>query len=167
MAFHIHDTMNPRRLSAVAMMLALLTVTGAQGADKSKESSFGKGKAGAPLLTRAQLRACMALHERVHAQGEEATRVRAVLESDKAEIARLGVQLKERLAMLDRTNVEAVQTYNEQAQARDKLIDDYEARVAAFNGKAETLHNERDAFAKGCENRRYDEKDETAIKNGR
>lgn len=159
--------MNPRRLSAVALIFALLAVTVAQGADKSKESSFGRGKAGAPLLTRAQLRECMALQERVHAQGEEAARVRAALDSDKAEVGRLGVQLKERLAMLDRANVEAVQAYNEQAQARDKLIDDYEARVAAFNTKAEALHNERDAFAKGCENRRYDEKDEIAIKNGR
>jgi hypothetical protein len=159
--------MNPRRLSAAAMMVALLAVTVAKAADKSKESSFGKGKAGAPLLTRAQLRECMVLQERALAQGEEATRVRAALDGDKAEIARLGVQLKERLAVLDRANVEAVQTYNEQAQARDKLIDAYEARVAAFNANAEAVHNERDAFAKGCENRRYDEKDENAIKNGR
>jgi len=159
--------MNPRQSSAVVLIFALLAVTVAQGADKSKESSFGKGKAAAPLLTRAQLRECMALQERVHAKGEEATRVRAALDSDKAEIARLGAQLKERLAVLDRTNVEAVQTYNEQAQARDKLIDDYEARVTAFNTKAEALHNERDTFANGCENRRYDEKDEIAIKNGR
>jgi len=60
-----------------------------------------------------------------------------------------------------------VAAYNEQAQARDTQIDDYQARVTTFNARVEARQAERDAFAKNCNNRRYFEEDEIAIKKGR
>ena len=157
-----------RRSPLLALFVALwLAVPGAQAADKPKESSFGKGKPGGPLLTRPQLRDCMARQERVRAQTDETVKLQAGLEQDKAEIAKNGLALKEQFAALDRGNAEAVDAYNAQAQARDKMIDDYEARAPQFNAKVESLQLERAGFAKTCENRRFDEVDEIAIKNGK
>ena len=154
--------------SLLAVLTALsLAMPGVQAADKPKESSFGKGKASGPLLTRAQLRDCMARQDRVRAQTDETVKLQAGLEQDKAEIAKTGMALKEQFAALDRGNAEAVDAYNAQALARDKMIDDYEARTPQFNAKVESLQMERAAFASGCENRRFDEVDEIAIKNGK
>jgi hypothetical protein len=134
----------------------------------AQQGSFGvKSKAGGPLLSREQLRECMALDQRVRTLGDETVKAQAELDKEKAEIARIGAGLKEQLAALDRTSADAVAAYNEQAQAFDKRVDAYNAASAPFNAKADTLKSEREAFAKGCENRRYDEKDEIAIRNGK
>ena len=79
----------------------------------------------------------------------------------------LGNALKEQLAALDRTSQEAVDRYNAQAAERDKRIDAFEARMPPFNEKVENLANERAAFSKRCDNRRYDELDEIAIRKGK
>ena len=79
----------------------------------------------------------------------------------------LGQSLKEQLAALDRSSQEAVDQYNGRAAARDQRIDALEARMAPFNARVEAVAAERAAFGKRCDNRRYDERDEIAIKNGK
>ena len=100
-------------------------------------------------------------------QEEDLTREQAALATTKGEIGRSGDALKAGLETLDRTNAEAVAAYNDQAQARDKQIDDYQARVTAFNTRVDAAKTERDAFSKACENRRFFEEDEIAIKKGK
>lgn len=131
----------------------------------SKSGSFGQGKG--PLLTREELRSCMAQQERIRTQNEAATRERETLEKEKADIVQDGQALKDQLATLDRTNKDAVTQYNEAVTARDKRIDAFEARMPEFNGKVEALQKERQAFAGQCDNRRYDEDDEIAIRKGK
>ena len=154
-------------LNRVILVCAWAAFASAQAADPPKQSSFGKGKTGGPLLTRAELRDCMARQQRVRAQSDETVKLQAELDKEKTEVTQLGAALKEQLAALDRDNAEGVGAYNQQAQAFDKRVDDYNALTPAFNAKLESLKNEREGFAKGCENRRFDEKDEIAIKNGR
>ena len=155
-------------LIRTAVLLIAVALPLAHAADPPKQGSFGvKSKAGGPLLTRAELRDCMARQERVRAQGDATVKAQAEFEAEKAEVTRLGAALKEQLAALDRTSAEAVAAYNEQAQAFDKRVDDYNAATPAFNAKVDALKNEREAFAKRCENRRFDELDEIAIKNGK
>lgn len=132
-----------------------------------KESSFGKGKATGPLLTRAQLRECMAQQERMRVMTEEAVALQTQFNAEKADLAQQGVTLKEELAVLDRTNVQAVEQYNLKAAARDKAIDAFEAGTEAYNKRVKRLTMEREIFVSGCENRRYDEKDEIAIQQGK
>jgi hypothetical protein len=154
--------------------LALFQPVGAQ-AQKAKEaarevvkeSSFGKGKATGPLLTRAQLRECMAQQERMRVMTEEAVALQTQFNAEKADLAQQGVVLKEELAVLDRTNVQAVEQYNAKAAARDKAIDAFEAGTEAYNKRVKRLTMEREIFVSGCENRRYDEKDEIAIQQGK
>ena len=158
-------TMRPMRFVCPHLVAAALAVGGAQAADKP--ASFGKGKSGGPLLTRAQLRECLAVQARVQGLRQESIQLQASLDADKAEIARLSALHQDKLAALDRTSAEAVDVYNLEGVALDKQIDAYNARTPAFNAKVQALQIERDAFTKGCESRDYDEKDELAIKNGK
>jgi hypothetical protein len=162
-----------KRPTALVLMATLVAAGGLQAADKPqakpqpKSASFGKGKADGPLLTRAQLRECLAQQGRVRTMSEATMKLQTALDADKAEITRLGTVLTDKLAALDRTSAEAVQAYNAEALARDQLIDAYNARTPEFNTKVDALQTERDAFTKNCENRNYDEDDEFAIKAGK
>ncbi|MEO7338844.1 MAG: hypothetical protein ABIV63_19905 [Caldimonas sp.] len=160
-----------RERAVLDLALALLVCAGlcmatgvARAADKPRESSFGKVKPGARVLTPVELRECLSQQDKLHAGTDEMTRQQATLTANKAEIDRLGIGLKEQSATLDRTSADAVAAYNVQAQSRDKMIDEYQDGVSAFNAKVEALKTDQAVFAKGCENRRYDEADEMSIR---
>ena len=144
---------------------ALLMASAALAADKP--ASFGKGKASGPLLTRAALRECLAQVPRMRSLSEDIAKAQAAMNDEQAEIAKLDATHKDRLSTLDRTSAEAVNTYNAEGQGLDQRIDAYNARTPAFNAQVAALQTEREAFAKNCENRNYDENDEAAIKNGK
>ena len=150
------------------LTLILLTAGTGHAADKpKKQGAFGTGKAVGAYLTRDQLRACLAQHAQTMRRDAALQQEQAALTNAKAEIARSGDVLKLQLEVVDRTQADAVAAYNEQAKARDQQIDDYQARVTAFNTRVEDRQAERDAFAKNCDNRRYFEEDEIAIKKGK
>jgi hypothetical protein len=151
------------------LILPLLAATLAVAADKpgKREASFGDGKATGPYLTREQLRICLARQTKVNDENATMRKEQAALTTLKAEIARSGDELKQKLETLDRTSAEVVDAYNESVTARDKQIDEYQRRVDAFNARVETDKAERDAFGQGCNNRRYFEEDEIAIKKGK
>jgi hypothetical protein len=151
----------------VVCLLLVLALTSALAAEPARTGSFGKGKPGGALLTRAELRECLAVQERVRTLTAETIAAQAALDKEKAEIAQRGEQLKDKLAALDRTSAEAVDDYNAQAQAHAQRIDAYNARTPGYNAKVEALQGVRATFAKSCENRDFDEKDEIAIRKGR
>ena len=146
---------------------ALLIAVSSHAADKPKEASFGGGKASGAFLTRNQLRDCMAQQVKVKQTNAEMLAAQEKLNADKAEISKTGETLKADLEALDRTSAEAVNAYNERAVARDKKIDEYQQQVDQFNGRVDTVRAEREAFSKACENRRYFEDDEAAIRKGK
>ena len=154
-------------LLPLAAALCLASTPPVSHAQATAARSFGKGKASGPILTRTELRACLAQQDRVRAQNEAAAREREVLDKEKAELVQQGDALKEQLAALDRSSQEAVDKYNAQAAERDQRIDAFEARMPAFNEKLQAFANEREAFARRCDNRRYDELDEIAIRKGK
>jgi hypothetical protein len=161
-------SMHPvRAFSALCCAVALFAASTGQAADKPKEGAFGKPKPGSLLLSRAELRECLAQKDRIRVQSEEMQKQQDKLARDKEEIVRLGAELKDKLAAIDRSSQEAVDQYNVEAAARDKLIDAYEAATPGFNAKVDALTAQREAFVKGCDNRRYDEKDELAIQRGK
>ena len=150
------------------LTLILLTAGTGHAADKpKKQGAFGTGKAVGAYLTRDQLRACLAQHAQTTRRDAALQQEQAALTNAKAEIARSGDALKLQLEVVDRTQADAVAAYNEQAKARDQQIDDYQARVTAFNTRVDARQTDRDAFAKNCNNRRYFEEDEIAIKKGK
>ena len=152
-----------RRLLA-ALLVACPFVAEVAGAAEKAKPAASAPSARTRLMTPAELRDCNAQETRVLAQTDEAQKEKASIEADKNEIARVGTSLGEEIATLDKTSAEAVAAYNAKVEARDKLIDNYQARVTAFNQKAESVNATRDAYAKACDKRRYDERDLNDIK---
>ena len=136
-------------------------------ADKPKEASLGNGKGSGAYLTREQLRSCLLQQGRLAQQDQDMLKEQSGLAAEKAAFERSGAELKEQLAALDRTSPEAVIAYNERSVARDKGIDEYEARVPRFNERVEATKAEREVFGRACDSRRYFEEDEIAIRKGK
>jgi hypothetical protein len=149
------------------LLPALVVVLADPASAATREGSFGTGEPSGPVLTREELRVCLDRQTRLGAQRAELVKEQGALVDAKAEVMRNGDSLKARLEALDRSDAAAVTAYNNDVQARDKLVDAYEVRVKAFNTRAEANRAEREAFAKGCDNRRYLEEDEVAIKKGK
>ena len=138
----------------IAWGLAFLLVAGvAVAADKT-----AKGTATGPLLTASQVRDCLAQKDKLHSQTDDALKDKASIDADKAEIERSGTALGGEVTTLDRTSASAVDAYNSKVGARDKLIESYQAKVTQYNAKAEAVKAIKAAYAKACENRRYDER---------
>ena len=155
-------------LTSTLLTMALLSAATAFAADKpKKEGSFGTGKPSGAILSRDQLRACLAQQARVAQQDDELPKEKAQLAGAHSELVRNGEALKQRLETLDRSDAPAVAAYNDEAQARDKRIDELQARVSAFNARVEAFQVEREAFVKACGNRSFFEEDEIAIKKGK
>lgn len=139
----------------------------ANPAAKAKsERAFGSAAKG-PLLTRAELRACLSQQDRIRTEQDTLARDRSAREAEMASLRASGETLKAELAALDRANAEAVEQYNAKAQARDRAVDAFQAGAAAYNEKAQALEVQRQSFTQSCANRRYDEADEIAIGSGR
>jgi hypothetical protein len=135
--------------------------------DKLRIGIFGSGKGTGPLLTRAELRECLSIEARVVESTQAATREREQLEKDKAELIRGGEVLKSEFEALNKTSMEALQAHREKELARDKAIDEFDARSSAFNARVGSLDADRAAFRQRCENRRFDQADEAAIRKGK
>lgn len=157
-----------RRHLVAGLFLAALGLIhfGAAAAEPARPGSFGKGKSNRPLLTRAELRDCLATQDQVRQLSERVVADQAALDKEKAALLQAGTALAERLAALDRTSAEAVNAYNADAQAHDQRINAYNAGTPAFNAQVEALKAARAKFAGSCENRDFDEKDEIAIRKG-
>jgi len=152
--------------AVTVLTLTLLMAGPGRAADKpKKQSALGDGSGA--MLTRDQLRACMAQKTRVAQQDDEMAKAQAALEAGQTELMRSGESLKATLEALDRTKPDDVAAYNEQTQARDRAIDDFQTRVTAFNARVKTTQADRDAYVKSCGNRRYFDEDEAAIKQGK
>lgn len=121
----------------------------------------------ADLLTRDELRACMAQDTRIKAQRQVLVDQRAALDKDQADIQGEGQALKQALETLDRTSEPAVVAYKARAEANDQRIDAYNARLQPFNAAGAALREEEQAYARNCSGRSFEERDELAIKRGK
>ena len=134
---------------------------------KSREGSLGKGTASGPLLTREQLRQCIAEQDRLKQEAADALQTQRGLDKDRVEIDRLGVVLKTDLESLDRTSQAAIDAFNARVQEREKMAEAYRAATPVFNQRVDKLEADRESFAKDCADRRYREDDFDAIKAGK
>jgi len=154
-----------RSLLALILVAGLPALSPAQAADKPPaKPAPAPAAAKTPLLTPAQLQACVNHKERLQAQTDDALKDKATIEAEKAEIARMGTSLAEELTTLDRTSEVAVNAYNAKVGERDKLIDSYQARGATYNTKADAVKTTKESYEKQCENQRYDERDMNDLK---
>jgi len=159
--------LNRRLVRLLVAGLALAAASLHAAPPKAREGTMGGGKAGGPILSVAQLRACMAQQARMQSQEEEAARARQQLSNEIAEIDRAAEALKADLPGVDRSNQAAIDAYKARAVAHDKRVESYEERVPQFNAQVEALNVQRAAFTKACDGRRYLEDDYKDIKAGK
>lgn len=160
----------PTMIRAAVCLLALgaaLASPAHAASDKLRIGIFGSGKGAGPLLTRAELRECLAIEAKVVEVTPAAARDREQLEKDKAELIRQGEVLKAEFEALDKTSLEALQAHREKELARDKAIDDFTTRSDAFNARVAALDADRANFKQRCDNRRFDQADEAALRKGK
>ena len=142
---------------ACAAAVVLSCAPGARAADKPRAASAPASKTA--VLSQAQLRECMAQQGGIGQKTESALKVKADITSAKTEIDRTATELADAQTTLDRTKKESVDANNEKIVARNALIDDYQAKAAAFNKDAESLTAQRESYSSTCGNRRYDDRD--------
>lgn len=133
----------------------------------AREGSLGKGKASGPLLTREQLRQCMAEQDRLKQEATSLVQAQAEFGKTRAEIDRQGAEIAAELATLDRTSQAAVDAYNAKLRDRAKLSEGYQAAAPAFNERVDKLDADKQAFTKDCADRRYLDDDFDAVKGGK
>jgi hypothetical protein len=153
---------------ALARRPAAATSAPPTSADASaRESAVTKGNARGALLTRDELRRCMAEQDRLAAETDAVLQVQQGLERERAEIVRLGVELKAKLDTIDRSRTADVEAYNALAEARNARIADYDAAMVKTNERVAVLEPARLAWSRDCAERRFREEDRAAIKAGR
>lgn len=144
---------------SIAVCVALGGLAGpAAGAENARAATAAKPPE-QRVLTPAQLKDCIDQKARLQAQTDTALKTKAEIATEKDDVDRTGTAITDDLAALDRTSADAVDAHNAKVDERDKRIDAYQARVTAFNIEAESVRVNREAYAKSCENRRYDERD--------
>ena len=109
----------------------------------------------------------MAEQRRLSAETDAIAETQRALDGDRAEIVRLGAELKARAAALDRTDSVAVEAYNAQAEARNALIGRYDAATAQTNARVEALEPARLVWSRDCAERAFRQQDRDAITSGR
>ena len=152
----------------LASCLAAVAALPAQAADKpKKEGTLGKAKPGQPMLTKEQLRACLAQNERIKKQIADTVPLQDGLKKEGEELAQAGDALKAERPTLDTTNEAAVNGFNERIAARDKAVEAYKARAEDYNTKVEALQADKAKYQKDCDGRSYFEDEAAQIKSGK
>jgi len=159
-----------RSFAVLSFVLISTTLSGAAAAaadDKLRLGVFGSGKGSGPLLTRAELRSCLALRDSVGSGNEAALRERDQIEQQKTALLRDREDIKAALDKLDMANAEAVEQHKARAQAHDQATQGFLSRTDAFNTRVGALEADRASFKQRCDNRRFDQVDEEAIRKGK
>ena len=153
---HRSRFLGPCRGVAAGFLLATLLSPAAHGADKK---AAPPPAAKTPLLTPEQLRDCLAQKEKLTKETEAAVKSRGQVDAQKAEIDSSGKALESEAASLDRTSEGAVAAFNAKVLDRNAKVDAYRARADAYNAEADRVLATKDAYDKGCANRRFDDRD--------
>jgi L-lactate utilization protein LutC len=145
------------RAAAIGVLATALLAPAAFAADKKAATPPATSKTA--VLTPAQLRDCMTQKDKLAKDTDAALKAKAEMAAAKTEIDSTGTALAEQGTTLDRTNADAVTTYNAKVLERNDRIDAYQAQVAAYNTSAESILTAKEAYEKACANRRYDDRD--------
>jgi hypothetical protein len=177
---------NPKRFTLtvlVASSLVTLLVLpdfaysqSAEANDKAAKSTTDKAQAQKksveakkkdPLLTKDQLRECVAQEASTKSEGQAMALEQAALDQLKASIGASDTDLAERRSSLDPLDAAAREGIEEQSRQLDRKIDDYNARLPAFNLRAQAYQSATATWKANCSNRRFEEADLQAIKRAR
>lgn len=136
-------------------------------AAKPREGSLGGGTASGPMLTKDELRQCLAEQDRLKNETTEVVATQKKLAKDRAEIERISAELDADRPKVDVSNKDAVDAFNVRLQEKGKMVADYQAAGQTFNQRVDKLDADDKSFTKDCRDRRYFEDEYDAIKAGK
>jgi hypothetical protein len=134
---------------------------------KPREGALGKGTSTLPMLTRDELRQCLAEQDRIKKEGADLADAQTRLDGERSAIERLGSELEAEKAKVDVSDEAAVNAYNARVRLRTKQAEEYRAAVPVFNARVDKLAADGKAYATACADRRFFEDDYDAIKAGK
>lgn len=136
--------------------------------DKSQaQRKVADGKKRDLLLTKEQLRDCLEQEANTKADGHAVAKEQAALDELKASISTKDTELAQSRSTLDPTDESARNALDDQSRDLDKKIDDYNARLPAFNEHAQSYKMSSAAWKASCANKRFEDSDLQAIKRAR
>lgn len=176
----------PRRLQRLTATILLAACAAVHAADpaaakKGNVLNLSGGKSTGKLLTRDQLRQCLASQVTLKQQDADAAKGQAALDADKAAIASVDAELATQAnalqaerATVDLTDPAAVTAFNAKIAQREalegrrnQLVADYNVKLAPFNVQVKAMNQTRQGWQTDCAGRDYDELDYFAIQRGK
>lgn len=155
---------------AAAAMLSLSAplAVKAQDGDKGQNDKddilvLGDGPATGKQLTREQLRQCLQLQPQLKSRGDEATHIRAELDTLKRDFDRLDAELKAERAGVNASDKAAVDAYNAKLARRREMVAEYNAKLPVANDQAQRYNTLQEHWKTGCEDHPYSEADYDSI----
>ncbi len=134
---------------------------------KAREGSLGTGTASGPMLTKDELRQCIAEQDRLKKETSEVVTTQQKLAKDRTELERVSAEIDADKPKVDLSNKEAVDTFNARLQAKGQFVTDYKAAASQFNDRVDKLDADDKTFTKNCKDRRYFEDEFDEIKAGK
>ena len=147
--------------------LALALATSGALAQKTAEKSLGSGKSTGRVLTRDELRACMAQQADQRIKRESIVQGSQELDKEEAGIKAETDAINAARQTLDRTSQEAIDGFNKRLLANEERIDAYNKRRAQLAADGNAWQGVQNEWTANCGDRRYREDDEIAIKRGK
>jgi hypothetical protein len=163
------------KLSKVVVGLAVLGILGlhvpdadARGRVRFKGTGLARGAHhSGPVLSREQLRGCVAQQKNLNAEGKSLDASEAALQAKAAEIEKLEATIKLREPLVDQYSQKSVDSFNALIGKHKRFVAAYNSSLLAYNAKVEKLKVENKSFNARCAGHAYYESDMQAVLAGK
>ena len=120
-----------------------------------------------PVLTREQLRQCVAEQNQINGQEEAVERIQSLLQADEAKINALEDRIAAAEPRVDVYSQQSVNSFNALINEHRRLVGAYNSRLPTVNARVDALNAAVDRFNARCAERAYYERDMAAVLGGR
>ena len=166
--------MNARRTLILGLVGLMASATSLDAlARRGRRVSFsGRGlpngaRASGPVLSRDELRRCVAQEEAINADSVEADRLQAELEVKKRELEALERRINAAEPLVDTSSQASVDQFNALIDEHSRLVDRFNQGLQPANDAIDRLNAAVDRFNAACANRPYYESDMAAVRSER
>lgn len=165
--------MDLKRRSAIFGILSIAAVVAAPEVIARRRAGFrGRGLPNGasykgPVLTRDQLRQCVAEQKAINASETDADRLQNLLAESEANIKSLEAEINARQPLVDRYSQESVDEFNALIDRHQRLVASHNAAIPGVKTKVQQVNAAVERFNMSCADRVYYESDMQAVRAGR
>jgi hypothetical protein len=116
-----------------------------------------------PVLSREQLRECVALQTEVNRSADALDREEAALKEHAEQVRQLRAELDREMATVDRSNRPAIDAFNKKVERHRALVRQYNLRREPFQARADAQNQQIDTFNARCAAQAYYESDMQSV----